>query len=126
MVAPDRCAREYFFAALDADVETAVGQALAILSKLTAGVQEVVVPVSNVNGTVMPAEDLCISCGAEILQAPQMFQPSVLGRLRQGGANRSVDRCLPPGERNPASASLMRRNRQLRGNVDVSRCDAST
>jgi aspartyl-tRNA(Asn)/glutamyl-tRNA(Gln) amidotransferase subunit A len=78
--------RDYFFAALHPDVEAAVGQALAVLSRLTAGVQEVVVPVSpNVNATVMPAEAFAFHA-ARVREAPQRFQPAVLGRLREGAA----------------------------------------
>ena len=78
--------REYFFTALQSDVETAVGEALAVLSKLTAGVQEVVVPVRpSVNTTVMPAEAFAFHA-ARLREAPQMFQPAVLARLRSGEA----------------------------------------
>jgi aspartyl-tRNA(Asn)/glutamyl-tRNA(Gln) amidotransferase subunit A len=78
--------REYFFTPLHPDVETAVGQALAVLSRLTAGVQDVVIPVSpSVNTTVMPAEAFAFHA-ARVREAPQMFQPSVLERLRQGEA----------------------------------------
>jgi aspartyl-tRNA(Asn)/glutamyl-tRNA(Gln) amidotransferase subunit A len=78
--------REYFFAALDPDVETGVGEALAVLSKLTAGVQEVAIPVSPVvNATVMLAEGFAIHA-ARVRESPQLFQPPVLGRLRGGAA----------------------------------------
>jgi aspartyl-tRNA(Asn)/glutamyl-tRNA(Gln) amidotransferase subunit A len=76
--------REFFFTALHPEVETALEQALAVLSRLTAGVQDVVIPVSpNVNTTVMPAEAFAFHA-ARVREAPQMFQPAVLGRLRQG------------------------------------------
>ena len=39
--------RGYFFTGLQADVQTAVEQAIGVLSKLSAGVQDVVVPVSR-------------------------------------------------------------------------------
>jgi len=78
--------REYFFTGLHPDVETAFGQATTVLSRLTADVQEVVVPVSpNVYATVMPAEAFAFHA-ARVREAPQMFQPPVLGRLRQGEA----------------------------------------
>jgi aspartyl-tRNA(Asn)/glutamyl-tRNA(Gln) amidotransferase subunit A len=76
--------REYFFTTLQPDVETAVGEALAVLSKLTARVQEVVVPVSpDVNTTVMLAEGFAFHA-ARVRDGAQLFQPAVLGRLRVG------------------------------------------
>jgi aspartyl-tRNA(Asn)/glutamyl-tRNA(Gln) amidotransferase subunit A len=79
-------AREYFFAALHPDVEAVVTEALSVLSRLTAGLQDVVVPVSpDVNTTVMPAEAYAFHA-VRVAQHPEMFQPAVLGRLRQGEA----------------------------------------
>ena len=73
--------------ALHPGVDATVGQALAILSRLTAGVQEVVTPVSpDVNSTVMPAGAFAFHAVRGQRQAPQMYQPPVLGRLRQGAA----------------------------------------
>jgi aspartyl-tRNA(Asn)/glutamyl-tRNA(Gln) amidotransferase subunit A len=78
--------RDYFFAGLQPDVEAAVTQALSVLSRLTAAVQDLVVPVSpDVNTTVMPAEAYTFHA-ARMAQAPEMFQPAVLQRLRQGEA----------------------------------------
>ena len=78
--------REYFFTALQPDVQTAVEQAIGVLSKLTAGVQEVVIPVSpEVNLAVMLAEGFAFHA-ARVREAPQLFQPPVLGRLRVGEA----------------------------------------
>jgi aspartyl-tRNA(Asn)/glutamyl-tRNA(Gln) amidotransferase subunit A len=76
--------REYFFAALHPDVQGAVERALAALAKLTAGLQEVSIPVSpNVNTTVMPAEAFAFHA-TRVREAPEKFQPEVLQRLRQG------------------------------------------
>jgi aspartyl-tRNA(Asn)/glutamyl-tRNA(Gln) amidotransferase subunit A len=76
--------RDYFFTGLQADVQTAVEQAIHVLSKLTAGVREVVVPVSpEVNAAVMLAEGFAFHA-ARFREAPQLFQPPVLGRLRGG------------------------------------------
>jgi aspartyl-tRNA(Asn)/glutamyl-tRNA(Gln) amidotransferase subunit A len=78
--------REYFFAGLQADVQTAVEQAIVVLSKLTAGVRDVVVPVNpEVNAAVMLAEGFAFHA-ARVREAPQSFQPPVLGRLRGGEA----------------------------------------
>jgi aspartyl-tRNA(Asn)/glutamyl-tRNA(Gln) amidotransferase subunit A len=79
-------AREYFFAALHADVEAVVTEALSVLSRLTAAMRDVVVPVSpEVNATVMPAEAHAFHA-VRVAQHPAMFQPAVLGRLKQGEA----------------------------------------
>jgi aspartyl-tRNA(Asn)/glutamyl-tRNA(Gln) amidotransferase subunit A len=67
-------------------VQTPVEQAIGILSKLTAGVQEVVVPVSaEAHLAVMLAEGFALHA-ARVREAPQLFQPPVLGRLRGGEA----------------------------------------
>ena len=76
--------RENFFAALHPDVDKAVGQAIALLSKLSVAVQEVNIPVSpDVNAIVQMAEAYAFHA-ARIREAPQLFQPPVLGRLRLG------------------------------------------
>jgi aspartyl-tRNA(Asn)/glutamyl-tRNA(Gln) amidotransferase subunit A len=78
--------REYFFSGLHADVETAVEHAIDVVSKLTAGVQDVVVPVSpETHLAVMLAEGFAFHA-ARVRETPQLFQPPVLGRLRGGEA----------------------------------------
>jgi aspartyl-tRNA(Asn)/glutamyl-tRNA(Gln) amidotransferase subunit A len=67
-------------------VQTAVEHAIDVLSKLTAGVQEVVVPVSpEMHLAVMLAEGFAFHA-ARVRDTPQLFQPPVLGRLRGGEA----------------------------------------
>ncbi|WP_110173877.1 amidase family protein [Luteitalea pratensis] len=57
-----------------------------MLSKLTAGVRDVVVPVRpEVNSAVMLAEGAAFHA-ARVREGPQLFQPPVLGRLRGGEA----------------------------------------
>jgi aspartyl-tRNA(Asn)/glutamyl-tRNA(Gln) amidotransferase subunit A len=78
--------REPFFTGLHADVQTAVEQAIGVLSKLTAGVRDVVVPVNaELHLEVMLAEGFAFHA-ARVREAPQWFQPPVLGRLRGGEA----------------------------------------
>jgi aspartyl-tRNA(Asn)/glutamyl-tRNA(Gln) amidotransferase subunit A len=78
--------REHFFTGLHVDVQTAVEHAIDVLSKLTAGVQEVVVPVSpEMHLAVMLAEGFAFHA-ARVRDTPQLFQPPVLGRLRGGEA----------------------------------------
>jgi aspartyl-tRNA(Asn)/glutamyl-tRNA(Gln) amidotransferase subunit A len=78
--------RENFFTALHPDVDKAVGQAIARLSELSVAVQEVNIPVSpDVNAIVQMAEAYAFHA-ARIREAPQLFQPPVLGRLRLGQA----------------------------------------
>jgi aspartyl-tRNA(Asn)/glutamyl-tRNA(Gln) amidotransferase subunit A len=76
--------RENFFTGLNPDVESAVAQALSVLSKLTAGVQDVILPVNpEVNATVMLAEAFAFHA-ERVREAPHRFQAAVLGRLQQG------------------------------------------
>ena len=78
--------RESFFTGRHSDVQTAVEQAIRVLSKLTAGVQEVVVPVNpEMHLAVMLAEGFSVHA-ARVREAPQLFQPPVLGHLRGGEA----------------------------------------
>jgi aspartyl-tRNA(Asn)/glutamyl-tRNA(Gln) amidotransferase subunit A len=78
--------RKYFFATLHPDVDTAVAQAMALFSTLSVTVQEVSIPVTpDVNATVQMAEAFAFHA-ARIRDAPQLFQPAVLGRLRLGQA----------------------------------------
>lgn len=76
--------RELFFTGLQADVQTVVEQAIGVVSKLTAGVQDQVVPVSpDMHLAVMLAEGFAFH-SARVREAPQLFQRPVLGRLRGG------------------------------------------
>ena len=78
--------RDYFFTELQPDVQTAVEQALGVVSKLTAGVQDVVVPVRpEVNLAVMLAEGFAFHA-ERVRASSRLFQPAVLGRLRGGEA----------------------------------------
>jgi aspartyl-tRNA(Asn)/glutamyl-tRNA(Gln) amidotransferase subunit A len=78
--------RAYFFDALDPEIAAAIEQALEVVSRLTAGLQDVVVPVSpEVNLTVMTAEAAAFHA-TRLRDSPQMFQPAVLARLRAGQA----------------------------------------
>jgi len=78
--------KDYFSTGLHAEVQTAVERAIDVLSKLTAGVQEVAVPVTpQVNLDVMLAEGYAFHA-ARVRETPQLFQPPVLGRLRGGEA----------------------------------------
>ena len=65
-------------------MEIAVTQAVGVLSKLCATVEEVIIPVSpEVNATVMLAEGFTFHA-ARVPDAAPLFQPPVLGRLRVG------------------------------------------
>jgi aspartyl-tRNA(Asn)/glutamyl-tRNA(Gln) amidotransferase subunit A len=87
--------RDYFFAGLDPEVEMAVAQAIAVISKLSAAVEDTIVPVSpEVNATVMSAEGFAFHA-TRVQAASQLFQPAVLGRLRLGekiGATAYIER----------------------------------
>jgi aspartyl-tRNA(Asn)/glutamyl-tRNA(Gln) amidotransferase subunit A len=77
-------AREYFFSALDPEIDAAVTQALSVVAKISAGVHDVVVPVNpEMQATVLLAEAYAFHA-ARIAEAPGKFQPAVLRRLQQG------------------------------------------
>ena len=95
--------RENFFAALHPDVDKAVGQAIALLSKLSEAVQEVNIPVSpDVNATVQTAEAFAFHA-ARVPKPRKCFshpcwgvcawgKPSIRRRISSGGG--SWTRCV--------------------------------
>jgi len=79
-------AREFFFEGLDAEIEGATNQALAVLEKLTAGIKDVSVPASTqeqLRSTVRLAE--AYAYHAKMMATrPEQYQPETLARLRPG------------------------------------------
>lgn len=79
-------AREFFFAGLDPEIEAAVNDALAVLRKLTAGLQDITFPASTqeqLRAAVRAAE--AYAYHAEFLEkTPELYQPETLMRLRTG------------------------------------------
>lgn len=77
-------AREFFFADLDPEIETAVTNALPILQKLTAGLRDITLPASTqeqLRAAVRAAEALAYHA-EHVEKAPQLYQPETLARLR--------------------------------------------
>ncbi len=79
-------AREFFFAGLDPEIEAAVNEALRVLQKLTAGLQNVTFPASTqeqLRAAVRAAE--AYTYHAEYVEkTPELYQPETLMRLRTG------------------------------------------
>ena len=79
-------AREFFFEGLDAEIERATNQALAVLEKLTAGIKDVSVSASTqeqLRSTVRLAE--AYAYHAKMMATrPEQYQPETLARLRPG------------------------------------------
>jgi aspartyl-tRNA(Asn)/glutamyl-tRNA(Gln) amidotransferase subunit A len=79
-------AREFFFADLDPEIQTAMGNAVTVLERLTGGLREVVIPANTqeqLRATVRVAE--AYAYHAEFLaRSPQLYQPETATRLRAG------------------------------------------
>jgi len=79
-------ARDFFFTNLDSEIETAVGNALTVLEKLTGGLRDVAMSASTqepLRATVRAAE--AYAYHAEfVAKSPQLYQPETLRRIRTG------------------------------------------
>ena len=79
-------ARDFFFSALDPEIETAVNNALSVLEKLTAGLREVSLNASTqerLRASVRAAE--AYAYHAEFVEkTPELYQPETLMRIRTG------------------------------------------
>ena len=75
-------ARDFFFAGLHPEVETAINEALSVLKRLTAGLEETKISVSN-DASVLRAE--AYAYHAEFAaKTPELYQSSTLARIRTG------------------------------------------
>ena len=79
-------ARDFFFAGLDPEIETAVSKALAVLEGLTGGLRDVAIPANTqeqLRATVRAAE--AYAYHAEfVAKSPELYQPETLARIRTG------------------------------------------
>jgi aspartyl-tRNA(Asn)/glutamyl-tRNA(Gln) amidotransferase subunit A len=79
-------AREFFFADLDPEIDAAMNEALRVLQKLTAGIRDVVLPVSGqeeLRAAVRAAE--AYTYHAKFVErSPEAYQPETLQRIRAG------------------------------------------
>ncbi len=74
--------REFFFSDLDADVAAAVNNAIELISRLTAGVRDVVIPV-EADRTVAACEAYAYH-EEYVRNSPEQYQPETLRRIRAG------------------------------------------
>lgn len=79
-------ARDFFFASLDPEIETALSKALTIFGKLTGGLHDVAVSASTqerLRATVRAAEAYAYHAES-VAKSPELYQPETLARIRAG------------------------------------------
>jgi aspartyl-tRNA(Asn)/glutamyl-tRNA(Gln) amidotransferase subunit A len=81
--------RAYCFESLDPEVESAVNQALSVLTTLGANLQEIELDVST-ERTVQSAESYAFHAGY-VAQTPELYQPETLRRIRTGADVSAAD-----------------------------------
>ncbi len=78
--------REFFFAELDPDIDAAMKQALLVLGKLTAGIQEMAMPANTMETLrdVVRAAEAYAYHREFVTKTPELYQPLTLRRIRLG------------------------------------------
>jgi len=79
-------ARDFFFAGLDPEIETAVRKALTVLEELTGGLHDVAISASTqerLRATVRAAETYAYHAEF-VAKSPELYQPETLTRIRTG------------------------------------------
>jgi aspartyl-tRNA(Asn)/glutamyl-tRNA(Gln) amidotransferase subunit A len=74
--------REYFFASLDAEIESAVEQAMSVWTRLGAVVRDIELEVPT-DRTVQSAESYAYHA-QHVARTPELYQPETLRRIRTG------------------------------------------
>ena len=77
-------ARDFFFDAIDSEIEAATKEALSVLGRLIGGVSEVTIPARNqeeLRSTVRSAEAYTYHAKF-VANTPELYQPETLARLR--------------------------------------------
>jgi aspartyl-tRNA(Asn)/glutamyl-tRNA(Gln) amidotransferase subunit A len=79
-------ARDFFFAGLDPEIETAVSRALTVLEKLTGGIRDVAVSATTQEGlrTMVRAAEAYAYHAEFVAKSPELYQPETLARIRTG------------------------------------------
>ena len=81
--------RAYFFEGLDAEIQSAVKQALSVLTKLGADVREIEMDVPT-DRTVQSAESYAYHA-EHVARTPELYQPETLRRIRTGADVSATD-----------------------------------
>ena len=81
--------RSFFFDDLDQEIPAAIDEALAVITKLSAGVREITFPVAT-DRTVQTAESYAYHAKS-VAQAPELYQPETLRRIRAGANVSAAD-----------------------------------
>jgi aspartyl-tRNA(Asn)/glutamyl-tRNA(Gln) amidotransferase subunit A len=78
--------REFFFAALDPEIDAATKQALSVLGKLTAGIRDVALQVNTMETLrdVLRAAEAYAYHREYVTKTPELYQPLTLKRIRAG------------------------------------------
>jgi len=79
-------ARDFFFAGLDPEIETAVSKALTVLETLTGGLRDVVISASTQERlrTAVRAAEAYAYHAEFMAKSPELYQPETLARIRTG------------------------------------------
>ena len=79
-------ARDFFFAALDPEIETAVSKAVTVLEKLTGGFRDVAISASTQEQlrTAVRAAEAYAYHAEYAAKSPELYQPETLARIRTG------------------------------------------
>jgi len=79
-------ARDFFFAGLDPDIETALSEALTVLEKLTGGLRDVAISASTQERlrTAVRAAEAYAYHAEFVAKSPGLYQPETLARIRTG------------------------------------------
>jgi aspartyl-tRNA(Asn)/glutamyl-tRNA(Gln) amidotransferase subunit A len=81
--------REYFFASLDAEIESAVEQAMSVWTRLGAVVRDIELEVPT-DRTVQSAESYAYHA-QHVARTPELYQPETLRRIRTGADVSATD-----------------------------------
>jgi aspartyl-tRNA(Asn)/glutamyl-tRNA(Gln) amidotransferase subunit A len=78
--------REFFFADLDPEIESAMKEALSVLGKLTAGIRDVALPANTMETLrdVVRAAEAYAYHREYVTKTPELYQPLTLKRIRAG------------------------------------------
>jgi aspartyl-tRNA(Asn)/glutamyl-tRNA(Gln) amidotransferase subunit A len=78
--------REFFFADLDPEIDTAMKQALSVLEKLTAGLKDVALEVDKMESLrdVVRAAEAYAYHREYVAKTPELYQPLILKRIQAG------------------------------------------
>ncbi len=81
--------RSFFFDDLDREISAAIDEAIAVITKLSAGMREITLPVST-DRTVQTAESYAYHAES-LAKTPELYQPETMRRIRAGASVSAAD-----------------------------------